>query len=433
MKKLFFFAMVALGMTAACQKPDVKVENPDLDDNAPVAVQFNVNAPTLTVTKTKAAVEAWNDTQIYVYSGIVNVDANPVTTSFSTPLIDNKEATVASDGKVKFGTSGDVYYYDVDKVYNFYGYYIDNATFIPNTDGDEITNDGTTITADLKITGSQDIMLATTNKEEDLKDVTSTVNANRIYSAYTARRGVHPTLNFEHMLSRFIFNVKLGAGTSNVKKVYVSKIEVEAPTQGTLTIAPTQSFVATNTDQTITAPIKAGTNGWYEPLTTAGAACDDLFLFPNDATIPLTVSLMAEGETDENNAYEMPLDLTPDMFNNATSFDKGKKYTLTLTVYNLEQVMVDAKVATWTDGGEDSYDPDDKYDEATGIFATKVTNSASESVLLYSAKRIANNVEVFSDYKMETAAADDTYTTATHTITVTGGKVTAYEEITPVP
>ena len=67
MKKLFFYAMLALGMTAACQKPDVEVENPDLDDNSPVEVVFGVKAPSITVTKTKAAVDDWNSETVYVY------------------------------------------------------------------------------------------------------------------------------------------------------------------------------------------------------------------------------------------------------------------------------------------------------------------------------------------------------------------------------
>ena len=438
MKKLFFLATVALGMTAACQKPDVKVEGPEIDDNAPVEVKFGVNAPTLTVTKTKAAVEAWNDTEIYIYSGVVTTDetSGARTLNFTTPLIDNRKAKVAADNTVSFpidDTSNETYYYDVNTVYDFYGYYVDSAKLTPDDEGKTVTNNGTSLTAQVTITGSQDIMLAATNMEEDVKDVSTTVNSSRIYSAYAARRGVHPTLEFKHMLSRFIFMVKKGNSNDDSKTVYVSSISVEAPTTGTLTIAPTQSFETTDSDNQITASIKStDTNtSWHKPQDTATEACEDLFLFPHDAKIPLVVKLMAEGETDETKAYEMPIDLTPNMFD-VTEFEQGKKYTLTLTVYNLEQVKVEATVATWENGGTSEYDPDETYDTAAGTFATKVTDNSQTTVILYSKALLATDVEVFTDYKMTTQATDDTYTTDTHTITVNSGKVTNYAEITAV-
>lgn len=438
MKKLFFLATVALGMTAACQKPDVKVEEPEIDDNAPVEVKFGVNAPTLTVTKTKAAVEAWDDTEIYIYSGVVTTDqtSGTRTLNFTTPLIDNRKATVATNQTVSFpndDTTNETYYYDVNTVYDFYGYYVDNATLTSDNEGNTVTNNGTSLTAQVTITGSQDIMLAATNIEEDVTEVSTTVNSSRIYSAYAARRGVQPTLEFKHMLSRFIFMVKKGNSNSDSKTVFVSSISVKAPTTGTLTIAPTQSFETTDSDNPITASIKVNdtNSNWHTPQDQATEACDDLFLFPGDKTIPLVVKLMAEGETDETKAYEMPIDLTPDMFD-VTEFEKGKKYTLTLTVYNLEQVKVEATVATWEDGGTSEYDPDETYDTAAGTFATKVTNSSNEDVILYSKALLATDVEVFADYKMTTSATDGTYTTVTHTIKVESGKVTEYTENTAV-
>lgn len=444
MKKLFFFAIVALGMTAACQKPNVEVNgnDPDIDDNTPVAVQFNVNAPTLTVTKTKGngAIEAWNNTAIYIFSSVIGkVDAdNKPVPPFTNPLLDDRKAVVSAiDGTVTFpveASQDETYYYNVDEVYDFYGYYVDDAKVTPGTDGKNVANDGTNLTATVTIDGSQDVMLATTDKEKDLENVTTTVNSSRIYSAYAARRGVQPTLNFEHMLSRFIFMVKKGTTVNpNTKTVYVSGISVKAPKTGTLTIAPTQSFTATGTDETITAVItdNASITGktWHKPQDAATQACSDLMLFPEDVTIPLTVELMTD-DSDEGD-YKMNLDLTPALFK-VTSFEQGKQYELTLTVYDLEQISVSAKVAKWTDGGDYEYDPDNIYDQATSVFATKVTNTETNTTtILYSDKVIANTVKVYSDYKKQNIAAAGNYSTTTHSFTVgDDGVVSDYTEIT---
>lgn len=67
-----------------------------------------------------------------------------------------------------------------------------------------------------KINGSQDIMIAETKESdaatklltEDSKTTTMEQAADRIYTAYAARRGVYPDLVFKHQLARLYFEIK---------------------------------------------------------------------------------------------------------------------------------------------------------------------------------------------------------------------------------
>ena len=94
MKKLFFYAMMAVGMTAACQKPDVTDETDVLDDNSPVEVVFGVNAPSITVTKTKAAVENWaGEPEVFIFSGLIDGQSK----KFDEPLINDAKAKVSGN------------------------------------------------------------------------------------------------------------------------------------------------------------------------------------------------------------------------------------------------------------------------------------------------------------------------------------------------
>lgn len=445
MKKSFFFAIVALGMIVACRK-EVQVQGPEIDDNAPVAVQFNVNAPTITVTKTKAAVDQWDDTKIYIYSGVqtestsTGNDGTSTTKyiSFASPLIENAAATVAQDGTVTF--DGDIsYYYDVDSVYDFYAYYIDNATINPTKPEPDPDN---SLSATVTIDGSQDIMVATTDHNKDMANATEPLNSNYIYSAYAARRGVHPTLNFKHMLSRFEFRVKQGnnpnSGTS--KGVVVTGISIESYTQGTLTIAPTPSFAP------ITTTTDAGADGDDTPSTVADddnttstdtrvpisndvtetnpvdptkkeeskdyvSGGSDLMVFPGDATLELKVTLAPEdGNLNVTvDPMTVALDAAEITKKTGATFEAGKKYIVTITVYNLEQISVTADLAAWEDGGKTTYDPDDKYDEEITPYFTSLTNGTK---LYHFVQNLVVGALVYTDEKFENKANAGDYTDA---------------------
>ena len=401
MKKLFFFAIAALGMTVACQK-EVKVENPDIDDNAPVQVQFNVSAPSITVTKTKAAVENdWNNQDIYIYgySDIAKADEY---------LISNQKASVAAGGNVTFADSK-VFYYDIEAVYDFYGYYIDALTATP-----ALTATKDSLVAEITIDGTQDVMLAKTDHNADMAEATSPVNDTRIYSAYAARRGVHPTLNFEHMLARFEFNVKKGESENNPLPVYVKSITVKSQATGKLTIAPAdkQNFEGKGEKVDLSSTIiTTDQNPYFVPTDSYQKAGEDLMIFPtteSDPNVDMLITLVPKENLNGNAKpeYKMPVTLKPSMFKEgAKTFDKAQKYVVNIIVYGLEEVSVTASLAEWGNGGEDEYDPDDDY-----AVTAKSTTLADGTKLYYFVQNIVVGALVYTDEKLENKAEAGDYT-----------------------
>lgn len=374
MKKMFFYAMLALGMTAACQKPDVEVENPDLDDNSPVEVVFGVKAPTITVTKTKAAVEDWKSQTVYVYGFADDVTA----VSDGTALIYGEGATVgtvsdsdpdaADESGLTFGNSKK-FYYQVDDVYDFYAYYTGKE--------EDVTATGRTLTADVTITGAEDVMIAKTDKATDIANRTSekTLNESRVYSAYAARRGVHPTLVFEHKLTRFVFKVVKGetpSAADHTADVNVTGISIESYNTGKLDITG-NTFTATTTGGK-TWLNSVITDDAYTPTEDADDSegmITDLMVFPGDAKMNLKVALEpanAEGNSNLEEIVIDPMEVVLDAAKIAgtegATFEAGKKYVVTITVYSLEEVQVSASLTEWVEGGETTYDPDEEWDAA---------------------------------------------------------------------
>lgn len=178
------------------------------------------------------------------------------------------------------------YYYREDnalgepEAFSFFGYFIDDAKDNPiptvtprgtapvyNEDGTvatEPTEFGSIVLDGLILDGTQDIMLATTDKEVDAlarsryldqeeyqtleltdDDLGEYVEASRIYSAHAARRGINPDLIFEHQLSRVTFWIKKG-GTVPSADITMAGIDLFDYYEGTLTIADGKSGLEGN-------------------------------------------------------------------------------------------------------------------------------------------------------------------------------------------
>ena len=187
------------------------------------------------------------------------------------------------------------YYYREDnalgepEAFSFFGYFVDDAV-VPQLKTDEnptgnlvvtprgtapvYNEDGTVATEPaefgsivlegLILDGTQDIMLATTDKEVDAlarsryldqeeyqtleltdDDLGEYVEASRIYSAHAARRGINPDLIFEHQLSRVTFWIKKG-GTVPSADITMAGIDLFDYYEGTLTIADGKSGLEGN-------------------------------------------------------------------------------------------------------------------------------------------------------------------------------------------
>lgn len=411
MKKIFFFAIATLGMMVGCQKTEIDNTQKPIDDSERVAVQFGIDAPSLTVTRTKGAgaVEEWKSQELYILG--YEKSATDYSLTAATTLIPNimTEAPATSnegaisvkhpDGdKNAAGESikDEPYFYADTKVYDFYGYYVDDAAD-PAT---ELTAN-TAVTIDVEIDGTQDIMVAKADAEKDIEFCTEEagrkISANNAYSAYAARRGVHPTLTFEHMLTRFNFYVVAGAESGT--EVNVTNITLDSYTNATLTVAPTPGLEA---DETVEKEdlVLAGiaTEGQTPYASVDYKYVTSEILENNYGAIGKSIMAIA-GETSHNivlktvfnNGYKQdiePLDITLNAYDIQTKdnkpvekFEAGYQYDIILTVYGPEEVEITAVLSDWKEGGNTTIDPDEWMEEPTEVSAS--LTAASETSLTY--------------------------------------------------
>lgn len=269
MKKLFFYAVAAAGLLTACSSNDDVVatgtggENPD----SPQAIKIGVSSVAAQVgtrgTGTVGGVyngeevitpNNWAGQKVNVY--MFEKNSLTLATDGTNPLYKNAvltTPTTGSTGEADYHNPNDdsetLYkYYPPTGTFDFWGYRLDGAE-----QTNKVVESENAYTIDFTIEGSQDVMRAkaTNNEVKDANGtVVETVSDDIVYSAKAARKGLHPDLEFEHLLTRFTFNIIGGTpdacpitkndgsidGTSAVK---IESIELTSKTNGTLTIAHT--------------------------------------------------------------------------------------------------------------------------------------------------------------------------------------------------
>ncbi len=399
----------------------------DLDDGTPVAMQFGVSSPaiqTKTVTKGNGAVggvtengeaSKWSGENLYIFAfrqltaatasaaatydytltDVVDNTASPaVVTKKAGAHINNALAKAPSDastGKIELNNpaaSGDVdkyYYYEGNDVYQFFGYYIDDAAAAKETDGTapQVTYSATPatgtgiISVPFVIDGSQDLMIAETNVADDIADRTDdskTVDEKRVYSAYSARRTVVPNLNFRHVLTRFTFNVI--AGTAKADELNITELSVNSLTTGSLNIvkpavAEGATAIADITTGSVADDLVLGsakgamstpatmTLDYTEAMTPVKLG-ESLIVYPGQATYNLTIKLSSKKVSSyPDYTAELNIANIPNKPDGQTVFTAGYSYDVTLVVYGPEEIEVIATLEEWKDGGDQYYDPDD--------------------------------------------------------------------------
>lgn len=430
MKKIAMITAAALGVLAACSKTEVKPQQPEtpVDDTAPVAVQFGLAAPQSTVsTKASGTVggitddtNVWAGQTVYVLgfvrnnpdfaaetvaenAFIWNIDAvaNPSDPASNTTLLgvynpdpdDNPETPDLED-------STEPFYYKDDTVYDFFGYHIDDAWATVTGTGAEAvyehsdepvdpTGDGTRVYVPFLIDGTQDLMVAKADNVADTEADTEPPvlnNPDNAYSAYAARRGVQPTLPFEHQLARFTFAVKLGS--ESARDIKIESIELESRYTGNLVVAGNEEVALGIADTTATDEVnwfalktRTGNNpGTLEELATFSfndeSATSDtpginapehplgesILAMPGVAMYNLKVTLSVTDETITTKPEVQELEIYANKLSGAgagaTKFEAGKSYKVTIMVYGLEDVEISASLTPWDDGGSVEIDPD---------------------------------------------------------------------------
>lgn len=418
MKKMFFFALAAAGMLTACSNDDTLGGNGEQNVSEQqirlgVASSKVQTRGTGTVGGMTEDENKWAGQTLWVYMlqkgsmelGYYKTPAEAAGAAVGTAVFDNKQFNAPNTGEntvsgLATTADGTIAYYPVSGNYDFWGYRVDDAvTGTPdvktvNDAGDEVAADqATKRVVDITIDGSQDIMagkaVPSTDEVGKLGDY-----AENFYSAYAARKGVQPNITFNHLLTRFTFEVRAGskatagAGASgNTEAVRVQGVSVESLTDGKLTVAYTGETKEAADLLTFTgdaSPLKlkqradatadhndALTDLVEVPLTwpavgeaTVGDVIpvgEALLVAPGQTEYPLTIALAQKVKKNtaaadkEDMALEQKATIKMD---GVKAFEPGKSYKVTITVYGLEEIEVTATLVPWADGGSIDIDDD---------------------------------------------------------------------------
>ena len=333
--------------------------------------------------------------------------------------------------------------------YSFFGYYVDDAIADPNpvvtpagsaptynVDGSvaaEPAAFGTIKLDGLSLDGTQDIMIAATDKEVDAlarsryldqehygtteltdDDLGEYVAPELIYSSHAARRGINPDLIFEHQLSRVTFYVKKG-GTVPSSDLVIAGIDLFDYVEGDLTITAGKS----GTENTGLEPKNGGAaidwdfeDAWKEDLK-INPADANLLKYIKTVRTSKDINVTLTDETEEfhptkeykpfgqsvlvfsgrqkldmvlkiiqANAtapgyrpYKTHLEIenAPDKNDMPVKFEPGKNYNVYLTVYGLEEVRISVTLTEWENARIDldpDMDDDDNREPAQILFGT---------------------------------------------------------------
>lgn len=434
MKKMFFFALAAAGMLTACSNEDTLGGNGEQNVSEQqirlgVASSKVQTRGTGTVGGMTDAENVWAGQTLWVYmlqKGSMDLAyyKAPAVGGVATPdveVFNNKKFTApdaANNTKSGLATTADgtIAYYPVSGNYDFWGYRVDDAAGatpvvkIVDDNGDEVTADhmdqATKRVVDIEIDGSQDIMAGKAEPSAD--EVAKLGNyADNFYSAYAARKGVQPNITFNHLLTRFTFEVRAGSKATaglpaggNTDAVKVTGVSVDSKTTGTLTVAYTGATKEAAELLTFTGDASALTlkqrdaaladnNAplvalepvsltWTDDAATIGDVIkvgEALLVAPGETEYPLTISLSQDVLEQLTGAkVTRPLEQKATIKMDGTKkFEPGKSYKVTITVYGLQEIEVTATLVPWADGGSIDIDDDRNPNEGEYTEPTPAT------------------------------------------------------------
>ena len=410
MKKIALMASAVI-LAAACQKTEInKIETtPEDNSNEPVPVLFGLGQPDYDVavksTNSSGSLDRWGTNKLYIFG--YNTQATEYTSDATltdsdelSALIFNIGATTTKDEStpdpvytqeltVTNPENSEPFYYQGNYTYDFYAYYVDDAaatvsgsTWEPNNETDPtplvITTESATTPVDgvtlakgvyipFIIDGCQDLMTAEANKtiDEATETTTDEVDAEDCYSAYAARRGVQPNLQFKHLLTRLTFEIKPGSEAS--ESVQVTDIIVKSNSKGFLGVVgadkgtikalptnevtnPLADFTLMSRDEStgkcIDMPNVELTDNFGEE--NGVKAGESIMVMPGETSYEVTVKTTDPTITTAINDVVKEIKLSGE----ATAFKAGYSYNVVVTVYSLERVEVSATLTPWEDGEE---------------------------------------------------------------------------------
>lgn len=396
MKKYLFIAMAAAGLFSSCSSDDI-VGNGNANESNLVPIRLGMGQivtgtrGTGTVGGLTPETNVWQGQKVNVYmfnKGTMDLAEFKYIidgTEYKELIYNNAEFECPDengDSVVAKPTDHSIKYYPTQGAYDFWGYRLDGAeTAEPVSDEDSIY-------VNFMIDGSQDVMVAKAIPTEG--EISKVGDENRIYSAYAARRGVQPVLNFKHLLTRLTFEVQAAQedATNPEAPVVVDAINVKSKNEGKLVVAITgdkeqhivwnemaadeypalflkqrkakvgDENIASEDLEPLTPVSLADIKDWENEKLPIGEA---LLVAPGETEYELTIALHQEkksnleGEQKEINYTYTTKIVLPE---NAT-FEAGTSYKIIVKLYGLNEIQISTVLTQWTDGGEFVLTPED--------------------------------------------------------------------------
>lgn len=383
MKKLLFLgALASLGLLSSCSSDDSIAEGPGINDGLQeIKIGFGINANVGTRgTGTVGGFEGenlWKGQKLNLFMlvkdtvKLATFEGEEVfnNTEFYSPEGSNEGYANAVDRKVK--------YYPTQGNYDFWAYRLDGSAT-----GEPEMKDST-IEIPFTLDGSQDVLVGKAIPSHD--DSLACENPERMFSAYSARRGVEPNINFKHLLSRLTFQVKAGnqAICDPTTGVKVDSIKIVSKYTGKLIAAymgdkasqlimdndSTELTLKQREDDDVTknlVKLTPVTPEWDTDLdatkdTNVGEA---LLVVPADkyklniylSQNVITTAADGEGEGEvrstETFSYE-------DILSTEGGFKAGWSYNVKITIWGLSDIKLKTTLEAWKDGGNIDMKPED--------------------------------------------------------------------------
>lgn len=357
----------------ACKKNDINNSIEDIDNDSSVAIQLSAYEASSVMTK--AALEEWNNTELYIF-GLRRIPGKEVgegaydfTPSDDDNIVDRKAIANSGQNALEIlNDKGEPYYYKRDYIYDFYGYYLGGAAKLsadPIISGDKYSYA-------LEFDGSNDLMYAVTNRENDIRLQGYDVNdvSNYVYSERSARWGIVPRLVFNHALTRLNFIIKGKGSNKKYENVRITGVEVETVNKGTLVVTgPEVGFIPDPNAAPVSLSLKAADNSELTSEVVTQNTEDNvlgglgacLMITPGMEAIQITVKLENTRTGKQIDAYVFTAEAAKVISEDkeVTSFEAGYEYDFYINVYGPEEIFISAILKEWTDGGDFTYDPDE--------------------------------------------------------------------------
>lgn len=400
MKKISFAAlMVAVALSSCSNEPlpgvDQEAESNDL---VPVSLGLNMGQADVEVTRgtgtvgsTDPATNVWNYENLYVLMttsdsraledanagwGFTSVKGQILKEQFDNSFFARPESVVRDGNDVWTlnyqcdpNEGGNLKYYPTQGTSDFFAYHVDDAaTSVDSKGNPEIENVNNAISVNFTMDGSQDLMTG----KADVSVIDASLESDG-FSAKTARANIIPNIKMKHMLSRLTFTLRNGNLMTN--GVSVDDITVESKYQGKMFVAYKElpnNIIEWDSQvkelELMQKPV-SGDAEYFANSLAAGKcplkqfqtivmdgvndveAGEALFICPGETQykLRLYVRYAIDGGAEEEKI--IPIDFKhPD---GTSKFEAGKSYHLNVTIYGLEQIIVDTEIEMWDEVGED--------------------------------------------------------------------------------